>query len=477
MKRSVAVFPYMPNTSTYIGMMTGFLQSKYDVINYYDLKRGIFDLEDIDAIYLNWIEGNLDETDIKLLNQAKSFGINIVWVFHNRISHESLDEKKEIEKAQYLVNVSTNIILHSRTSIRYLEEFVPELDHGKIHYIPHPEFIGEYYSYGDIAEKYNISEDELVFGIIGYIGRQKNIETLIKAFKNVKSDKCRLIIAGSSNSHEYVDRLRNMIKNDSRIILVEQYISSAQMNSFLSVIDILVLPYNKRSCMNSGAMMMSFSYGMTVITTDIAMADDFDEGLFYKYHYTSEDEHIHKLTEIMEEIIASGKAKIKEQGNELQKYVCEHCSKEIVKNELYKIIEQYSAKEKSKSYNCIYDLVQRNEASNYRSEILQKFLYTYNNIHFKEFFASNHYQSVAVYGYGVTGRYLVDKLLDEDIHVPYIIDRNAAKIHDIKAYSLEDDIPMVDVVIITANGINTIKDGLRRKGFRNIISVTDILKL
>jgi glycosyltransferase involved in cell wall biosynthesis len=466
--------------SAYIGIMTGFLQSKYDVIDYNDLKRGIFALEDIDVIYLNWIEEKMDETDMNLLSRAKSLGINIVWVFHNRISHNSLDENKEIEKARYLANVSTNIILHSRTSINYLKELEPKTDERKTHYIPHLEFIGEYYSYGDIAKKYNISDDKLVFGLIGYIGRQKNIDKLIEAFKDINDDNCRLIVAGSSNDNEYVDGLRNMIKNDSRIILVEQYISSAQMKTFLANIDILVLPYNKRSCMNSGAMLMAFSYGKTVITTDIAMADDFDDGLIYKYHYNSEDDHSSKLQSAMEKAIASGKQKLEYQGRMLYNYVEANHSKDFVKNELYNLIENNERviKEKSEGFRKTFELVNKIESNSYRANVALKLVYfNQNGESVSDFFNYNGFKTVAVYGYGQIGKYLVAELEKAGISVAYVIDRNATEFKGIQAYTLENDIPTVDVVIVTACGFNCIKDKLRQKGFKNIVSISDILEL
>jgi hypothetical protein len=239
-----------------------------------------------------------------------------------------------------------------------------------------------------------------------------------------------------------------------------------------------VFPYDKKSSLNSGAMLMAFSYGKTVMVTDIAMADDFNENMIYKYRYSSEIEHIEVLKTIMENIIASGKSKLEIQGRCLYEYVFEHCSRDIVKHELYSIVNQWALKKKSQSYNNIYNLCKKYEASTYRADIALKWIsFQKNDIKLTEFLAFNHFNSVAVYGYGKIGELLVNRLANEGVMVQYAIDMNAAKISRIKAYSLDDDIPQVDVVIITACGVNSIKEALLEKGFKNIISLWEILGL
>lgn len=476
MKKRIAIYPYKPNQSSYMGMITGFLQAKYNVVDYLKVKQGIYDIEDIDVIYLNWLEGSLDDEDIYLLKQAKAQGINIIWVFHNRIAHDAADENQAIKRAGFLVNVSTHIIIHSKMSIRYLKEFVPDMNEKKVHYIPHPDFVGDYYSFGNIREKYQFSEEEIVFSTIGWISQYKNLEVLIEAFKGFQNGKCRLIIAGNANDREYVNMLSKLIADDERIILDAHYISSMQMESYLKASDILVLPYSKKSSMNSGVMLMSFSYKKTVIVPDITMAEDFDDSLFYKYHYASREEHVEVLRKMMQKAYGAGREKLKFQGQQLYNEVKGSCSKEIVKNELYKLIGENPSENSEMSR--LMEMEDKLDAASYRAAItMQWLMFKRNNRMLVDFLAWNGFKTIAVYGYAKTGRFLVEELALEGVSVSYVIDRNADKISDIKAYTLDECLPEVDLIIITANGQNCIKEQLRQKGFKNAVALLDILEL
>ena len=75
------------------------------------------------------------------------------------------------------------------------------------------------------------------------------------------------------------------------------------MESYMNIADVLVLPYNVESGMNSGVMLMAFSYKTTVIVSDIAMADEYDDNLIYKYSYDDKASHIENLAKKMEDYL------------------------------------------------------------------------------------------------------------------------------------------------------------------------------
>ena len=51
----LAYYPYSYNASGYHGLIQKIISEKFYVIDYNDLKKEIFLLHDIDAVYLNWI--------------------------------------------------------------------------------------------------------------------------------------------------------------------------------------------------------------------------------------------------------------------------------------------------------------------------------------------------------------------------------------------------------------------------------------
>lgn len=68
-----------------------------------------------------------------------------------------------------------------------------------------------------------------------------------------------------------------------------------------------------------------------------------------------------------------------------------------------------------------------------------------------KFFEDNEYKSIAIYGMSYLGERLLDELKDSGIEVKYAIDKNADNIYaDVEIKRLEDDLPKVDAIIVTA---------------------------
>lgn len=335
MKDIIAFYPYKFNQLNYICMMQQFIAEKYDVVAYEELKQRLYDMSSIRTIYLNWIENNMTETDRKVLKKARLYGKKVVWVFHNKIQHDCEDREQLISNIQYLIKYSTHIIIHCKKSIDYLREYSPNINLGKLYFIPHVNFIGDYGNYNNITKKLSINSDEFVFGMFGLIRPYKNIELCIEAFKRLdNSFKCKLIIAGKPLNREYVEKLEKLASTDKRICLEPQYCSDIEMASYLHASDVVVLPYDVRSGLNSGVMIMAFSYGTTVIVSDIGMAQEYEETLIYRYAYLDEEDHIRQLKNQMEKAYLAGKEKNNEMGTKLFDIVNENNSKEKVREQL-----------------------------------------------------------------------------------------------------------------------------------------------
>ena len=68
-----------------------------------------------------------------------------------------------------------------------------------------------------IKEKFDLEKD----GYLLFLGRlvpEKGFRYLIEAFKQVKTDKKLVIAGGSSDTDEFANELKELAKNDSRII-------------------------------------------------------------------------------------------------------------------------------------------------------------------------------------------------------------------------------------------------------------------
>ena len=72
-----------------------------------------------------------------------------------------------------------------------------------------------------------------------------------------------------------------------------------------------------------------------------------------------------------------------------------------------------------------------------------------NGINCSTYFKNHAYKAIAVYGVGKLGRHLTNELVNTDIEVRYGIDRDRKAHPWLMVYTLEDELPDVDAVVIT----------------------------
>lgn len=99
------------------------------------------------------------------------------------------------------------------------------------------------------------------------------------------------------------------------------------------------------------------------------------------------------------------------------------------------------------------------------------------NQQIETYFQKNNYQRIAVYGIGFVGMRLIKELRNTNLNIIYGIDQNAANISsDLKLLTLEDELPEVDVIIVTVLGsFQEIYDKLSTKIRCDIVAIEDII--
>lgn len=94
-----------------------------------------------------------------------------------------------------------------------------------------------------------------------------------------------------------------------------------------------------------------------------------------------------------------------------------------------------------------------------------------------DYFGRNNYKNIAIYGMSYAGETLMDELKDSEICVKYGIDRRAGRIcEEIDIVTMDDDLPEVDAVVVTAiTFFDEIEEELGNKLNCPILSLEDIL--
>ncbi len=93
------------------------------------------------------------------------------------------------------------------------------------------------------------------------------------------------------------------------------------------------------------------------------------------------------------------------------------------------------------------------------------------------YFESNAYKNIAVYGMTELGQFLVSELSLSSVYVKYGIDRRAEELNaEVPILTMEDELPMVDVVVVSAVFyFDEIASELQNKIECPVISLEDVL--
>ncbi len=111
-------------------------------------------------------------------------------------------------------------------------------------------------------------EGTVTFGYLGSINPQKGVEVLISAFRDYRSDSCRLVVRGNMQHFpKYAKRVRAFADIDPRINFMGPY-DYGELSGVLAAIDVLVVPsvwYENTPFV----VLEAFSAGRPVIASDL----------------------------------------------------------------------------------------------------------------------------------------------------------------------------------------------------------------
>lgn len=338
-KRTVAYYPYVDSGSqSYTRNMEDILvKGGVKLLPYKHGMKTLLNLIKSRAIFLNWFENEMTFLDRMFLIVARVLGKKIVWTFHNKVPHDSPDYFRDKKRMFFMGKVATHILILSNNSRRELKEVAGEDAVKKTVYMPHINYCDVYKPSAKIKEETEL-DDRFVFLYFGLVRPYKNLELLIEAFRALPEDTSKLIIAGKPQDAAYAKKINHLCKGCNNIELDLHYIKDQRVYSYMQKADIIVLPYDKKSSMNSGAMIAAFSCKKPVIVPDIAMARDY-VGKDYVYMYTYKDakQHTGQLLGAMQKACINGKQKNKLLGEQAYKEVLADNSVTMVTKALEKI--------------------------------------------------------------------------------------------------------------------------------------------
>ncbi|WP_346862598.1 glycosyltransferase [uncultured Draconibacterium sp.] len=320
--------PPFSKSNEYSNLITSYLIEKgYTIYSFDEIFESRNKFFSVKVVHLNWFEviGSYYGFIKKLVRifLLLVFRKKIIWTMHNKSPHTK--KLLMLQKVLYLLiaKISHRIVIHSKVSEKILVQGC-KIRKEKIEYIPHPHYIGVY---GNLQSNNKICSSKLKLLFFGAVRPYKNIELLLKV-ANEFQDEIELYIAGKPESNEYKRQIEELAEEKSNVNLELDYIDNKRLISLLSEYELAVLPYDIRSSLNSGSIILCFSYAKSVIVPVIGTINDIpDKSYLLSYEYGDEKEHYNKLVEKISEAIEMKKKDhdvFKKWGEEMFEYVKEN---------------------------------------------------------------------------------------------------------------------------------------------------------
>ena len=330
-------------------LVNGLEKHGFDVNRLDDFLSSSKHFQSIKLLHLNWFE-NLDDSSaarmwksyfrkLVVLAAVRLGKKKLVWTMHNRLSHEKKSGKLSRILTKKIVSQTDAIVIHSAVSKEILKSLYPNLK-AKIVHIPHPDFVDVY---GTMIPENTENKDAILkLLFLGAIKPYKNIELLIEIAKKFP-ESVHLTIAGNPNSEAYRSDLQKLAERTTNITLQLKFIPDADLPKFIHESDLLILPYSLESSLNSGTVILGFSYGRTVICPKIGTIDDLGAGEdVFDYTYTSQAEHLQALEKQVQKAIRlhqSNPTSLMKKGHRMRDLVLKKNNKQDVTDSLIKLYE------------------------------------------------------------------------------------------------------------------------------------------
>jgi glycosyltransferase involved in cell wall biosynthesis len=234
---------------------------------------------------------------LAMLDALRDGGVPTVWTVHNIMPHECADPEAERHLRQQIADrVDLVHVMCERTVDDAAPHYV--LPTNKVRVLPHPSYIDVYPNLIDSATaryELDIDPDELVFLFLGQIRHYKGVDLLLDAFDRIHRGRprSRLVVAGEPGRFPGRPEIEQRARSHPGLISHLYAIADDDIQLFMNAADVVVLPY--RSGLNSGAMMLAYSYARPVIVSATGcVAEEVDDTTGISFSWADGDSALYR---------------------------------------------------------------------------------------------------------------------------------------------------------------------------------------
>ena len=165
-----------------------------------------------------------------------------------------MGEKCAVKHADEIIVLSRGVQDYFRDTYGRETKFIP--NGVNRHIVREPQII---------KAKFGLEKDDYIL-FLGRLVPEKGLKYLVEAFKKVKTDKKLVIAGGSSDTDEFANELRQMAKDDDRIIFTG-FVQGEELDELYSNAYVYTLPSDLEGMPLS--LLEAMSYGNCCLVSDI----------------------------------------------------------------------------------------------------------------------------------------------------------------------------------------------------------------
>ena len=303
--------PALPCNAYITNMVAGLEKNGVEIVNKRATNRYAELLYSFPAMFkrtrvyhFNWIENRSAANTFKnrifcrlilyWLRLIKMTGGKIAWTMHNRESH-SFQGDKAFHHAflRKFISITDMIFIHAKESKDILVERY-QYPEEKICYIPLPSYNSDAHRELPAIHEHG----NFVILAFGLIRKYKNIPLLIRAFKELGLPNSALEIYGICDGPELLRSIEEGIGGCSNIKFKNEFVPEEEVPGIFAGCDVVVLPYDKQSMINSAVAVYAFSEAKPIVVCRFGAIKDIEDRSFvHCYDYSNDEEALRGLKE------------------------------------------------------------------------------------------------------------------------------------------------------------------------------------
>ncbi len=192
---------------------------------------------------------------------------HIWWTAHNLMPHDRCRfPVVDTWARRWLIRLASVVWVHGEQAEAVLVERFPSA-RCKCRRIPHGHWIGHYrpdHTRASARRALGIDDGAFVYLFFGQIKPYKNLEGLIRVFKQSAPRDALLLVAGRFSDSAYQARVEAAAGGDPRIRLDARFVPDELVSAYVAASDTLCIPY--REILTSGTAMLAMSFGKPVVS-------------------------------------------------------------------------------------------------------------------------------------------------------------------------------------------------------------------